>query len=76
MNKPFDFNDLKNRLEAQGLPALEGLAEIAVKEVFDWAQDSCAIHDNALVKSLGGAAVATLRPLAQEQIDKIDGEPG
>lgn len=76
MKEPFDFEDLKKRLMAQGLPAFEGLAEIATKEVFDWAQDSCAIHKNALVKSLGGAAVATLRPLAQEHLDKIDGKEG
>lgn len=75
MKEAFDFDDLKNRLEAKGLSAVENLAEIAYKEVMDWAQESCAIHPNALVKSLGSAAVATLRPLGQEQIDKIDGDP-
>lgn len=74
--KSFDFKDLQDRLQKAGLPALEGLAEIAYKEVMDWAEYGCVNHENALVKSLGTAAVATLRPLGQEQIDKIDGQPG
>lgn len=76
MDKPFDFKNLEQRLKDKGLTAVEGLAEIASKEVMDWAAESCAIHENALVKTLGGAAVVTLRPLLAEQIDKIDGEPG
>lgn len=76
MEKPFDFKNLQDRLQAQGLPLVENLAELVAKEVFDWAQDSCMSHPNGLVKSLGTAAVATLRPLALEQIDKIDGQEG
>lgn len=76
MEKPFDVKDLEARLKAAGLPALEGVAEIVAKEVFDWSRDSLAIHPNALVKAIGLPAVEILRPLAMGAIDKIDGQPG
>lgn len=74
--EPFDFEDLKKRWLAAGLPAVEGLAEIMAKEFFAWSKDSCAAHPNMLVKSLGLPAVAVLEPLAMGAIDKIDGQPG
>lgn len=76
MEKPFDTKDLAERLKAKGLPAVEGVAELAVGEVFAWVKDSLAIHPNALVKGIGLPAVAILEPLAMEQLDKIDGQPG
>lgn len=76
MEKPFDLKNLEERLKAKGLTAVEGLAEIVQSEVFAWAGESCAMHENVLVKTLGGAAVMTLGPLVKEQIDKIDKIPG
>lgn len=72
----FDLKALEARLKAAGLPALEGVAEIVAKEVFGWLGDSCAASPNALVKSIGPAAIAVLQPLALSAIDKIDGQPG
>lgn len=76
MEKPFDFKDLEARLKAEGLTAVEGLAEIVAKSVFDWAKASCEIHPNALVKAIGVPAVDMIRPLAMGAIDKIDGKEG
>ncbi len=74
--EPFDLKDLQARLVAKGLPALEGVAEIVVGEVFAWTKDSLAVHPNALVKGIGLPAVAILEPLAMETVNKIDGQPG
>lgn len=76
MTKPFDMKNLTERLEARGLTALEGLAEIVAEETFAWTEESCAIHPNALVKAIGIPAVQILKPLAQGAIDKIDGVEG
>ncbi len=76
LEKPFDLKDLEERLKAKGLGAVEGLAEIAVTEIFNWAEESCLIHPNVFVKAVGGPAVAMLKPLAMGAVDKIDGIPG
>lgn len=76
MTQPFDMKDLEQRLKDKGLTAVEGLAEIVAGEVFGWAEESCAIHPNALVKAIGVPAVAMLKPLAMSAIDKIDGKEG
>lgn len=76
MEKPFDFKNLEERLKAKGLVAVEGLAEIVAGEVFAWAEESCVIHPNALVKAIGVPAIAVVKPLAMGAIDKIDGQPG
>ncbi len=76
LSKPFDMKNLEERLTAQGLPAVEGLAEIASKEVLAWAQESCLIHDNVFVKSAGSMAIEALKPIVAGLVDKIDGEVG
>jgi len=76
MEKPFDPKDLEKRLKARGLVALEGLAEIVAEEVFAWTKESCAIHENMWVKSIGFPAISILEPIAKGAIDKIDGQPG
>ena len=76
MDTPFDTKDLAARLKAKGLPAVEGVAELVVGEVFAWMKDSLMIHPNALVKGIGVPAVSILEPLAMEAVNKIDGQPG
>jgi len=76
MEKPFDFKDLEERLKAKGLKQVEGLAETIATETFAWAEESCSIHPNLLVKSVGVPAVGIIKPLIMGQIDKIDGEEG
>jgi len=76
MEKPFDAKDLAERLKAKGLPAVEGVAELVVGEFFAWAEASLMIHPQPLVKGIGLPALAVLKPLAMEQVDKIDGQPG
>ena len=74
MEKSFDLKDLEQRLKDKGLTAVEGLAEVVANEVFAWAEASLAIHPNALVKAIGTPAVAILKPLALNAVDKIDGQ--
>jgi hypothetical protein len=76
MVKPFDLEDLQERLKAKGLASVEGLAEIVAVEVFGWLEESCLLHDNVLVKTLGVPAVQILKPMAMGAINKIDGEEG
>lgn len=65
MDKPFDFKDLGKRLEAQGLPAVEGLAEIATKEVVGWLEDSCALEvaQGQPVYAIGVPVLEALKPV-------------
>ena len=76
MEKPFDTKDLVEKLKAQGLPVAEDLAERISKTVFAWVTESAIIHPNPIVKALVPAVVATVEPLLQAQIDKVDGLPG
>jgi hypothetical protein len=76
MEKSFDTKDLAARLEAKGLPAVEGLAEVVLAEVFGWTEESLQIHENPLVKAIGIPALNILKPLAQKAVDKIDGQEG
>lgn len=76
MEKPFDTAALVEKLKAQGLPVAEQAAEAAVKAVFEWVDESLAIHPNALIKAIGVPALGILKPVVLEQVDKIDGQPG
>lgn len=76
MQKPFEMKALEEKLKAKGLPVLEDTAEQLAAAVFEWTEESLAIHENALVKAIGIPAVGILKPLAFEQIDKIDGVKG
>ena len=76
MTTPFDTKDLVEKLKAQGLPVAEDLAERISKTVFAWITESAIIHPNPVVKALVPAVVATVEPLLQAQIDKVDGQPG
>lgn len=76
MEKPFDASVLVEKLKAQGLPVAEEAVEAVAKAVFEWAEESLAIHPNALVKAIGVPAIQILKPVVFEQVDKIDGLPG
>ena len=76
MDKAFDTKNLIERLKSHGLDVAEELAEVLVSETLDWAGESCAMHENVLVKAIGVPAVAMLKPLALGLVDKIDGKVG
>lgn len=73
--EPFAFPALEEKLKAKGMPAVEGLAEKAAEAVFEWLGDSVAAHPNPYVKFLL-PVIATVKPMAFAEIDKIDGMPG
>ncbi len=75
MTKPFDLVDLEARLKSKGLVAVEGVAKLAVNEVFAWAQESLALETNPLF-SIGLPVLAALKPMALNEVDKLDGVTG
>lgn len=76
MEKPFDTKVLGDKLKEAIGPIGETAAEQVSKIVFAWVTESAIIHPNPVVKALVPAVVATVEPLLQAQIDKIDGQPG
>lgn len=75
MKKPFDKDDLIERLKSKGLTAVEGLADIVLEETFAWTQDSLMHpHTNSLVRSIGIPALGIIKPLAEGLVEKIDGQ--
>lgn len=76
MEKPFDFDVLKEKLKAQGLPVLEDTVEKVALTVLDWVVDSALVHENGLVKAIVPAAVLSIKPAILEKIDGIDGKKG
>lgn len=76
MEKAFDFKALGEELKAQGLPIAEDAAKKLVETVVKWVNDSAAMHENVLVKTIVPVAVQALKPILDEQVDKIDGQVG
>lgn len=75
MNKPFDIQDLKDRLKAKGLDAAEEVLKVVANEAIDWISESCVLHENAFVK-VGGAIVSAAKPAVMKELDKVDGQVG
>lgn len=55
MEKPFELKALTDKLLARVKAQGVGIAE----DVVDWTIESCAKHENAIVKGVGGVLVAT-----------------
>lgn len=75
MNKPFDLKDLVARMKVSGLNVAEDVAKAVVPQILDWAQESFAMHPNAIVK-MGAALVMGVRDTIVKELDKIDGQVG
>lgn len=75
MNKPFDIQDLKDRLKAKGLDAAEEVLKVVANEAIDWVAESCALHENAFIK-IGGTIAAAAKPAVMKELDKVDGQVG
>lgn len=70
------FEVLKKKLEAQGLPLVEQLAEkvwIAVKET---ALEVSAASPNNLVRAVVPGAVQAIDGMVNDLVNKIDGQEG
>lgn len=76
MEKSFDFKVLAEAAQAEGLPLLEDGAEKMAKVVFAWLEKSFEIYPNPIVKMVAVPVIQTVKPLAFDQIDKIDGQVG
>lgn len=75
MEKAFDVKALVEKLKAQGLPLAEEAAELVVKSVFEWCEESAIIHPNAIVKAAVPLAIQVVKPLIATELNKIDGNP-
>lgn len=75
MEKAFDLKGLEEKLAAKGMPVVEAMAEKASEAVFEWLEESVAMHPSAYIKFLL-PVLMTIKPLAKAEIDKIDGQPG
>lgn len=72
--KPFDLKELKDRLEAAGVPLAEDVLQKLTKEVFAWVNDGCVAKGGLYL-----VAVPILPVLAAEVDkleDQIDGKVG
>lgn len=76
MEKAFDLKALEAELKAQGLPAIEGLAELVAKAVAKWVKDSAPLLGQPLAALLIPLAVDALLPELLKEINKIDGVEG
>jgi acyl-homoserine lactone acylase PvdQ len=76
MEKPFDIKQLTADLAAQGLPMVEAAAEKAVETILNWVEASALIHPNVFVKAAVPLAVATIKPIVADALNKIDGQVG
>lgn len=75
MTKAFDTKDLVAKLAQQGLPLAEEAAELIVKTVLEWCEESAVIHPNAIVKAAVPLAIQVIKPLVATELNKIDGNP-
>lgn len=75
MTKPFEFKALVDKLKEKGIDQAEEVAKLLADCVIDWTVESCALHENAIVKVLGAVATAA-KPAIMVELDKIDKKVG
>lgn len=73
--KSFDKAELVEALKAKSLPIAEDALQELADTFLDWMAAGCAFHENPFVK-MGGPVVMAIKPLAKEQLDKLDGVVG
>lgn len=76
MIKPFDLAELTEKIKATGLPIAEAGAEAVMAAVFAWVEESALIHPNVIVKAAIPLAIATIKPIVANELNKIDGVVG
>lgn len=73
MEKAFDIKVLADKLKKRGLDIAEEALMIVIDESVDWAVESAAKSENAVVKVVAPILVVA-KPHLKEIADKIDGE--
>lgn len=71
MNKPFDVSDLMEKLKSKGVAQAEAVSKLGAECLIDWVVESCALHENAIVK-IGGPILLAAKPAVMKELDKID----
>lgn len=75
MTQAFDTKELVAKLAEQGLPLAEEAAELVVKTVLEWCEQSAIVHPNAIVKAAIPLAIQVIKPIIATELNKIDGNP-
>lgn len=75
MEKPYDLQDLANRLKAKGLENAEKYVGDIYVETKGWAKESAALSENK-IDDVIAPFYDQLDPFVLPQIDKIDGKVG
>ncbi len=75
LEKPFDFKALAQELKVYGLDLAEDTVKDIVKLMFDFTNQSLNLHPSPYLKVLP-LIIAQIKPLLDEQVDKIDGQAG
>lgn len=70
MTKPFDLVELETRLKAQGITAIEGLAEIVTNVGFQWIEDSLALEANPIF-NIATPVLMALKPMILSEEKKM-----
>ncbi len=76
MEQAFDKKELVQKINAIVAPNAEVVVEQVLNEVWIWLEQSAAIHPSPIVKTAVPLAIQTLKPLVNQAVNKIDGQPG
>lgn len=75
MIKPWDWQNLLERLKANGLVMVEKEAKDATSAILDWTSESLAL-DGSMIAKLAAPAVLIVKPMILDMEDGIDGIKG
>ncbi len=73
--KPFDLNDLKEKLKERGLGHVEGAAREILETVYDWTREGVELTPTKLDDMLALPAMNILHNYVLAQVDKISPAP-
>jgi hypothetical protein len=76
MDQAFDKKVLAQKITGIIAPNAEAVVEAVMNEVWIWLEESAALHPNPVIKAGVPLAIQTLKPLVNQAVNKIDGQPG
>jgi hypothetical protein len=75
MEKAFDLQALKMKLDKAGVPVAEDLIQIAVNSFLDWVQESAVLTENKY-DDAAVLLIPMIKQMIAPAIDQIDGKQG
>jgi hypothetical protein len=71
----YELSKLAEKMKSKGLEVAEDAAQVALDAVVEWVQEG-AVESANKVDDVIVPLMAALKPMADQAIDKIDGEVG